>query len=312
MKKLMFLITFTLVGITLTVNLSAKTIVTDGLVSYWTFDQDTINGKTVKDVWGGNDATIVGIPKVTDGYLKQGIDLDGTKDYVNLLNVGNFGRQIGPYTFEVRFKTSNKKNWGAIYKVNEPPCGRNNTGHGILINASWSRMVHHKIETKENSIIVERSRKTGETGCAGGSSTSTHQISDGKWHHIVYTTQPATDKELDKLRQFHQRVQIERPVHVGENCQKSAVYLDSKSIGESTGCVSPNDIRPYIQSVFLGAVNDMGNATGLFQGVFDEVRIYNRALSHDEVIRNFESGIGLGVEPVQKLPSVWGALKSIR
>lgn len=303
---------FTLTGIILTVNLFAKTIVTDGLVSYWTFDQDTINGNTVKDVWGGNDATIVGIPKVTNGYLKQGIELDGIKDYVNLLNVGNFGRQIGPYTFEVWFKTSNKRSWGAIYKVNESPCGRNNTGHGILINASWSRNDRRIIETKENSIIIERSRKIGKTGCAGGSSTSIHQISDGKWHHIVYTTRPATDKELDKLRQFHQRVRIERPVHVGENCQKSAVYLDSKSIGGSTGCVSPNDIRPYIQSVFLGAVNDMGKTTGFFQGVFDEVRIYNRALTHDEVIRNFESGIGLGVESVQKLPSVWGALKSKR
>lgn len=310
MKKLLFLFTITLVGITLTVNVSAKTIVTDGLVSYWTFDRNTINGTTVKDVWGGNDATIVGIPKVTDGYQKQGIELDGTKDYVNLLNVGNFGRQIGPYTFEAWFKTSNKNSWGAIYKVNEPPCGRNNTGHGILINASWSRNEHHKIDTKMNSIIVERSRKTGETGCAGGSSTSIHPISDGKWHHIVYTTRPATDKELDTLRHFHEKAKIQRPVHVGENCQKSAAYLDLELIGGSTGCVSPNDIRPYIQPIFLGAVNDMGKTTGFFQGVFDEVRIYNRALTHDEVIHNFESDIGLGVEPVQKLPTVWGALKS--
>ncbi len=66
MKKLLFLFTITLVGITHTVNVSAKTIVTDGLISYWTFDRNTINGITVKDVWGGNDATIVGIPRSTD------------------------------------------------------------------------------------------------------------------------------------------------------------------------------------------------------------------------------------------------------
>ena len=310
MKNLIFLFTITLISIILTVTVPAKTIVTDGLVSYWTFDRNTINDGTVKDVWGGNDALIVGNPKVTDGYLKQGIELDGTKDYVNLLNVGNFARQIGPYTFEAWFKTSNKNSWGAIYKVNEPPCGRNNRGHGILINASWSREEHDKIETKENSVIVERSRKLGETGCAAGSSTSIHPISDGKWHHIVYTTRPANDDELDKIRQFLENIQKVRPVRVGENCQKSAAYLDLESIGGSLGCVSPNNIRPYIQSVFLGAVNDMGQTTGFFQGIFDEVRIYNRALTQDEVIRNFKSGIGLGVEPIQKLPTVWGTIKS--
>ena len=35
-------------------------IVTDGLVSYWSFDEDTIEGKTVKDSWGENHGTIQG------------------------------------------------------------------------------------------------------------------------------------------------------------------------------------------------------------------------------------------------------------
>jgi hypothetical protein len=59
-------------------------------------------------------------------------------------------------------------------------------------------------------------------------------------------------------------------------------------------------------------VNDQGKALGFFQGIFDEVRIYNCALTHEEVIRNYKSGIGLGVEPIQKLPTVWGALKTKR
>ena len=59
-------------------------------------------------------------------------------------------------------------------------------------------------------------------------------------------------------------------------------------------------------------MNNKGKASGFFEGVFDEVRIYDRALTHEEVMHNFESGIGLGVEAVQKLPTVWGALKERR
>ncbi len=95
MKRLMLLFTFTVIGLMLTVNASAKTIVTDGLVSYWTFDRTTINNRTVEDVWGENDATIVGNPKVVRGYLKQGLALDGVGDYVSLpIGVNLRGKSI--------------------------------------------------------------------------------------------------------------------------------------------------------------------------------------------------------------------------
>jgi len=35
----------------------AQEIVTDGLISIWTFDRSDIEGKTVKDAFGGNDGT---------------------------------------------------------------------------------------------------------------------------------------------------------------------------------------------------------------------------------------------------------------
>lgn len=312
MKRLMLLFTFTVIGFMLTVNAYAKTIVTDGLVSYWTFDQHTINDRSVEDVWGENDATIMGNPKIARGYLKQGLELDGVGDYVSLPNAGNFGSRIGPYTFEAWFKTSYKKSWSAIYKVNEPPCGRNNSGNGILINAVWAKVADHIIETKVDFIIIQRTNKVGDGGCTGGSSTREFVTSDGKWHHIVWTSRAPNEEELDRLINAplppHRR---HIPLHKG-HCLTSAIYLDTESIAGSTGCTLPNDIRPYTLPIFLGAVNDMGKASGFFQGVFDEVRIYDRALTHEEVIRNYESGIGLSVAPIQKLPTVWGALKAKR
>ena len=298
MKNLMLLLTLTVVGLMLTVNTSAKTIVTDGLVSYWTFDRTTIHDRTVEDVWGENDATIVGNPKIVGGYLLQGLALGGLRDYVSLPNVGNFGSRIGPYTFEVWFKT-NQKRWGAIYKVNE--CGgNNNMGQGILIN-TVIKLGHTVYETKEDILFRHRTVKSA-TGCGGTAGGREQPVSDGEWHHIVLTSCTFLPEELAQERNMPK-----------VNCAKSVFYLDMEPISSSNGFMLRRDTRPYTLPIFLGAVNDNGKKVlGFFQGVFDEVRIYDRALTHEEVIRNYESGIGLSVEPIEKLSTVWGALKARR
>ena len=84
MKNIRLILTITIIALISTVNTIAKTIVTDDLVAYWTFDQGTILGRTVKDVWDENDATLVGNPKRVEGYVKGGLELDGDGDYVSL------------------------------------------------------------------------------------------------------------------------------------------------------------------------------------------------------------------------------------
>lgn len=295
MKKPVLLLTYTVVGLMLLVNTYADTIVTDGLVGYWTFDRSTIKNDTVQDVWGENDATIVGDPKITRGSVKEGIGLDGIGDYVILPNFSNFGSRIGPYTFEAWFKVINTNSWSTIYQVNEQPCARNNHGYGILINAAWDGL-DDIIETKIDSILIQYTNKVGESGCAGGSSTLKHPISDGKWHQIVYTTRSPTDEDLAEFP-------FGNPW--GE-CRTYRTYIDTQPIDGGTGCTSP-PIRPYTEPIFLGAVNDDGTALGFFNGVFDEVRIYDRALTHEEVSRHYD--IGLSVKAAQKLSTAWGSLK---
>ena len=97
-------------------------IVTDGLVSYWTFDEKDIDGFTVKDVWGENDAKIVGDPEIVDGQVGEALEFDGANDYVNLTNLGDFGEKIGTSTFEVWTKTSFKNDWTTLFKVLDEGC----------------------------------------------------------------------------------------------------------------------------------------------------------------------------------------------
>ncbi len=296
MKKLMLILTFTLTGLMITVNAFTKTIVTDGLVGYWTFDQNAIKNNIVQDAWGKNDAMIAGNPIITAGTVKRGIRLDGIGDYVILPNVGNFGRRIGAYTFEAWFKTTRTNSWSAIYKVMEPPCNRENNGYGILINAAYDAW-NNIIETKKDSFHTQRANKVGEGGCTSSSSTGILPVSDGKWHQIVYTTRTPTDEELAELP-------FRIPLGV---CSTIAIYLDAQLYGDSTGCTS-GPLRPYTEPIYLGAVNDDGKALGFFDGVFDEVRIYDRALTHKEVKRNYD--LVLSVEAGQKLSTVWGSLKA--
>ena len=47
-----------------------------------------------------------------------------------------------------------------------------------------------------------------------------------------------------------------------------------------------------------------------FLGRIDEVRIWNRALSEDEVLAEMDIGMLTPVDPLGKLATTWGTLKS--
>jgi len=56
----------------------------DGLVSIWTFDDDTIKGNAVEDTFGENHGTITGKPKSVDGKFGEALSFDGVVDYVTI------------------------------------------------------------------------------------------------------------------------------------------------------------------------------------------------------------------------------------
>ena len=94
MKALMNVLMFSVVIVGLCGITDAENIVTDGLVSYWTFDRDDIIGNTVKDVWGENNATIVGTPTIVNGHLKDALKFDGIKDWLMYKFSAKFFRMV--------------------------------------------------------------------------------------------------------------------------------------------------------------------------------------------------------------------------
>jgi hypothetical protein len=116
-------------------------------------------------------------------------------------------------------------------------------------------------------------------------------IFDGEWHHIVYTN--------------------DYMIHQGGGNGKRTIYIDGVSGSTSNhGFGANRAFSPFTAPVHLGARKFPGKAHGHFTGMIDEVRFYDRPLTADEVIQNFESTEPYHIAPKGKLSTVWGALKT--
>ncbi len=283
MKNVTFFILM-IVSVALSSPVYALQHVTDSLVSYWTFDKSNISGNKVEDVWGDNNATIKGNPKVVTGQIGEALEFDGSEDYVNLTNLGDFGSQMGSSTFEAWIKVDHKNGWMVLFRVRDKKCMRweLNIYSGEKRAAKVKDLINHSIAFKA----------PGENACQGFTVLRDRptEISDGKWHHIVNTSE----------------ILKNGVAAIGGTLQRH-IYIDGNPLSSLTAPVRfPGTFIPFVKPVHLGA----GDNRNFFKGVIDEVRIYNRPLTETEVIQNFESRIGLRVELNHKLPIAWGSIKT--
>ena len=311
MKTLMNVLRLSVVIVGLCGITDAEDIVTDGLVSYWTFDREHIIGNTVKDAQGENNAIIVGNPTIVNGHLKDGLQFDGIDDFVNLTTLGDFGAKLDSSTFEVWIKTGYKATWTTLFKVRDHGCGIDSGGMGwgidlnrtfkhreplnllIWLKANPNRKPDDILTSGKDFVMTfSGSHKLNAIGCDATRSLHEFPISDGEWHHLVYTIkQPYVDEN-------------------GKEWRESELFIDG-TINRTTKVspIHPNKYVPFSEPIYLGAGNNLGKAEGFFNGIIDEVRIYNRPLTEAEIMHNYQSTIGLVVEHIDKLPTVWGALK---
>lgn len=280
MKKMNILYILSVLIVLYCPQIPADTIVTDGLVSCWTFDEKDITNDTVKDVWGNNNGTIVGNPEVVNGKVGDALEFDGTDDYVNLTNLGDFGGKVGMSTFEAWVKTNFKQDWTSLFKVLDQGCSM---AWAIDVNRSAKAgfplapgIVHFYVRQKAVGVCIDIAVEIE------------FDLSDGNWHHIVFVIEDASDTKVN--------------IYMDGQPQEVIVEKGSKL----------DNFVPFVEPVYIGAANNRGNVERHFPGVIDEVRIYNRPLMSDEVKRNFQSRVGLGVESIDKLSVVWADLKTIR
>jgi len=84
------------------------------------------------------------------------------------------------------------------------------------------------------------------------------------------------------------------------------LYFDAEEAG--TGG-NPPVVDEIDGSIMVGARHP---GVEFFRGVIDEVALYNRVLSLDEIKRDMETVGGTAVTPKNKLASIWGKIKKLR
>ena len=122
-----------------------------------------------------------------------------------------------------------------------------------------------------------------DVGWVGGASGTT-AVNDGDWHYVAMTVE-------DDAFLF---------------------YSDGDDAGQGAMAVSSIPEEGFV--ITIGWDPRCGLAEfPPFAGIIDEVSVYNRALSADEIEQNFNAGVlDLAVEPADKLASTWGAMKASR
>ena len=204
-----------------TIKQAQNGLITLGLVGFWSFNTNDMNGTTAYDRSGNsNNGTLISGPTSVDGEIDQALSFNGTSDYVDIPDMVS----TGTFTYSFWYKTSN------------------NAQTGIMLGGDVNNGTYVKYGLVSNNLFIRV--------ISGGSSDNT--ISPGTanvWHHVVL---------------------------VRDSSNKIDLYLD----GGSANRLFSDAAQSGSTSLTHVAKSQDGQ---FFAGQMDEVRMYNRTLSSDEI-----------------------------
>jgi RHS repeat-associated protein len=253
---------------------SLPTLIPNGLVGYWTMDGKDINWATgrVADKSGtGNTAMAVSLSTTTSpvfGKVGQGLDLNGSNYLiVNSASSLNFGAST-PFTMSAWIKMDPSGG-----SATESIMYKGDTGQNALY------LFEYDISTRKLRAGV--ATQYTNNGCTIAGSTD---VRDGKWHYVTAVYNRNASCTTNDILIYVDGVQ-----------ESGSVVYSAQNADLN---VSSND------SFRIGSQHE-GSDTHFFDGVIDEARVYNRALSTAEVKQLYTAGVGSksGVVPANKFAS---------
>lgn len=189
-------------------------------------------------------------------------------------------------------------------------------GKALEFNGSsdWITVTHHEILTVDKEVTVMAWINTERHMGPGGQ----------RWQGIVakgnnprsysfYTESPSQCLHLSvggAGSVCNGKVALNEWQHVAAQVDNGThrYWLNGKNVGEFAG-KNPPPGKADTFDVYIGKTHE-GNRE--FLGLIDEVRIWNRALTEDEVNDQMEKGYFelFPVDPRQKVATTWGTLKT--
>ena len=243
-----------------------------GLVGYWTFDGKDTNWGTNKtnDLSGqGNTGTMTSMSTTTSpvvGKIGQGLKFDGVNDYVNVGDVAAIDNSNTQLSISAWFKMDVLPTSAATRQAIIIKYDATANEREFLV------LVGHNITNDWNKItwnVQEVATAYDSTTDLKGSTI----LTTNRWYHVVVTYQGGN----------HMRI-----------------YLDGNlEVEDTTGI--PTDFTNTAEPLYVGWLEDADRS---FNGLIDDVRIYNRALSAGEITQLYKQGAAkLAVSPVNSLKS---------
>ncbi|MCH8292001.1 LamG domain-containing protein [Candidatus Poribacteria bacterium] len=265
--KIFSLIVISISGMGVVTPVSAQFAVEEGLISYWSFDKDTVKGDTVKDLWGNQDAESVGKIKFANGKIGQALKLEGGAG--NYLLVTDDIKAAKIPTKEISTEawvlTERFIEWGSFIG-----CMQDNGS----FEKGWTLGMNNLI-----SFAISTVKAKGVDGDGLLTYLKAGALDTGKWYHVVGTYDGKATK----------------------------VYINGELKAETD--IQNGDINYPANAFFtIGSYKD-DNEDFTHEGLIDEVRLYEKVLTIDEVKQNFNSQ-GLAVHPAGKLSVIWGRIKA--
>lgn len=224
----------------------------DGLISWWTADG------TAEDFQSNHDGTLMNGATYDEGVMGKAFKFDGQDDYIRLPDsffaYPDAGVGNDSFTFSVWFKTDGP---GAIFSQNRPdgdPSGAHPSG--------WSPGLYVGTDGKLYAEMF-----WGDVEAYRSATT----VTDGQFHHVAITYEGAAHYQ--------------------------GVYLDGQRLVRrpytQLGYVAPFTFYRYqFGTGFTRNRPETNWDWFFFEGMLDEIQLYDRALSDGEIQTLFEAREG--------------------
>jgi hypothetical protein len=259
------------------VSASAYADLADGLVGYWSFDTGT-----AKDDSGmGNKGTILGNPSVVDGRVGQAFDFDGDGDGIDI-----------PSNPTVELPDALTAACWIFPRATQNAAGLDHAGvvwKGNMIG--WGADVYNfRIATAGTAGLTWGSTGTGTEGYFATSNCFVDGLNT--WYHVALV------EDGSEGRAYVNGVVMEDADVDGGDMHRPAAPYDTW----------PDE--PVRIGYSQGQGGTMPNYV-YFDGIIDEVVLYDRALSADEITELMNVGMpATAVEPTDKLATTWSRIKA--
>ena len=251
--------------------LTEAQIVRDGLISYWSFNEDTIKGDKVSDLWGDNDGEMINDPLEVEGVYGEALEFTGL-NHVDVQDSESLQWKTGESAvtcWALRTGPGQTERGGIVEK------GNGGVANSPMLLREW---------TGGTVDFEVRNWEFTPDGNFFKLQSDSIALIDDVWVFLAGTY----DGQLTKI------------------------YLNGvlDATLANPGGYANND-WPLRFGWDPEDTRDAPRQERHFVGVIDEIAIYDRALTPDEVMQNMGAVEGVAaVDPAGKLSSTWGEIKA--